>query len=248
VILAKSRAALLEGDLDTSEALALQASTLGLGGDDESAFHALGTQLLMVRREQARLDELLPGAEAFAAQYPEVPAWRCGLAYVYAELGRKEDASRELDTLGADGFGSLTRDAWWLLGMSMLSEAAAFVEHPVHAPVLYELIAPYAEHCVVITTVCCGSAARPAGLLATACGRFDDAERHFDQALRINARIRSPLWVGHTQRDYALMLLRRDRPGDRARAGALLDEALSTARELGLHAVARKAELLVPGA
>jgi tetratricopeptide (TPR) repeat protein len=114
--------------------------------------------------------------------------------------------------------------------------------------VLYELLAPYADHCVVIPTVCCGSAARPLGLLATACGRFDDAERHFDQALETNARIRSPLWVAHTQRDYAWMLVRRDGPGDHDRARVLLDEALSTARELGLHAVARKAEPLVPGA
>ena len=176
-----------------------------------------------MRREQARLDELLPGAEAFAAQYPEVPAWRCGLAYVYAELGRKEDASRELDALGADRFAALTRDAFWLAGTTMLGEVAAFVEHPVHVPVLYEQLAPYAEHCVVMTAACNGSAARVLGLLATALERFDDAERHFEEALARNARIRSPLWVGHTQRDYASMLLRRDGPGDGERARALLD-------------------------
>ncbi len=44
VMLAKSRTALIEGRLDDSETLALQGSTLGLGGEDESAFHALGTQ------------------------------------------------------------------------------------------------------------------------------------------------------------------------------------------------------------
>ncbi len=245
VIVAKSRAALIEGRIDESEALALQASTLGLGGDDESALHSLGVQLLAVRREQARLDELLPGAEAFAAQYPEIPAWRCGLAYVYAELGRKEDASRELDALGADRFAVLTRDSFWLAGTTMLGEVAAFVEHPVHVPVLYEQLAPYAGHCVVMTAACNGSAARVLGLLATALERFDDAERHFEEALARNLRIRSPVWVGHTQRDYASMLLRRDGPGDGERARTLLDQALATANELGLHAVARKAEALV---
>ncbi len=245
VMLAKSRAALVEGRIDESEALALQASTLGLGGDDESAFHALGGQLLVVRREQSRLDELLPGAEAFAAQYPEIPAWRCGLAFVYAELGRKDDASRELDALGANRFAALPRDAWWLLGTAMLGEVAAFVEHPVHVPVLYEQLVPYADHCVVITTICNGSAARVLGLLATALGRFDDAERHFQDALDRNARIRSPLWVGHTRRDYAAMLLRRDGPGDAELARTLLEAALRTASELGLHAVARRAEPLI---
>lgn len=248
VMLAKSRSALMEGRIDESEALALQASTLGLGGDDESAYHALGAQLLVIRREQARLEELLPGAEAFAAQYPEVPAWRCGLAHVYTELGRKEDAGRELDTLGADRFGALPRNAFWLLGMTLLGEVATFVEHPVHVPVIYEQIAPYAEHCVVITTVCNGSAARVPGLLATQLGRFEDAERHFEDALARNARIRSPLWVGHTQRDYAAMLLRRDAPGDRERARTMLAEVLATANELGLRALARRAEPLVRGA
>jgi DNA-binding SARP family transcriptional activator/tetratricopeptide (TPR) repeat protein len=245
VIVAKGRAALIEGRLDESEALALQASTLGLGGDDESAFHALGVQLLAVRREQARLEELLPGAEAFAAQYPEIPAWRCGLAYVYAEIGRKADASRELDALGADRFAALKRDAWWLLGTSMLSEVAAFVEHPEHVPVLYEQLEPYADRCIVITTTCNGSASRVLGLLATALGRFDAAERHFEDALALNERIRSPLWVGHTRGDYASMLLRRGGAGDAERARTLLDQALGTASELGLHAVARKAESLI---
>ncbi len=245
VIVAKSRAALIEGRIDDSEALALQASTLGLGGDDESALHSLGVQLLAVRREQARLDELLPGAEAFAAQNPEIPAWRCGLAFVYAELGRKQDAGRELDTLATDRFAALPRDAFWLVGMSMLGEVAAIVEHPVHVPVLYEELAPYAEHCIVMTAACYGSAARVLGLLATALGRFDDAGRHFEAALERNARIHSPLWVGHTQCDYASMLLRRDAPGDSERARALLEQALATASELGLHAVARKAEPLI---
>ena len=248
VMLAKSRAALIEGRLDDSEALALQASTLGLGGTDESAFQALGVQLLMVRREQARLDELLPGAEAFAAQYPEVPAWRCGLAHVYSELGRRDEAARELATLGAGGFGTLTRDAFWLVGISMLSEVAAFVGDPVPAQVLYDLLAPYAGHCVVITTACLGSAARPLGLLATTLRHFAAAEEHFEAALLANGGIRSPLWVGHTRRDYAWMLLHRNGSGDRERARALLDQALATASELGLPAVARKAEPLLADA
>ena len=247
VMVAESRAALMAGRIDDAEALALQASTLGLGGDDESAFQALGVQLLVVRREQSRLDELLPGAEAFAAQYPEVPAWRCGRRTCMPSSVRKEDASRELDTLGANRFAAIARDAWWLVGMSMLSEVAAFTGHPVHVRVLYELLEPYASHCIVITTMCSGSAARPLGLLATVLGRYDDAERWFEEALARNARIRSPLWVGHTQRDYAAMLLRRDGPGDGDRARALLRDALDTS-ELGLRAVTRRAEPLVGGA
>ena len=54
----------------------------------------------------------------------------------------------------------------------------------------------------------------------------------------MNARIRSPLWVAHTQHQYAQMLLRRDDPGDRDKA-LNLTAALATADQLGLKALAR---------
>ena len=54
----------------------------------------------------------------------------------------------------------------------------------------------------------------------------------------MNARLRSPLWVAHTQHDYARMLLRRDDAGDRDHARALLNAALGIADELELKALA----------
>ena len=60
----------------------------------------------------------------------------------------------------------------------------------------------------------------------------------------MNTRIRSPLWVAHTQYDYAYTLLRRDAPGDHEHARALLDAALGTADKLGLKALADRAPRL----
>jgi hypothetical protein len=59
-------------------------------------------------------------------------------------------------------------------------------------------------------------------------------------ALRMNAQIRSPLWIAHTQHDYADMLLHRSHPGHRDKALQLLDEALTTAEQLGLKAPIRR--------
>jgi DNA-binding NarL/FixJ family response regulator len=44
-------------------------------------------------------------------------------------------------------------------------------------------------------------------------------------------------WLAHTQHDYAAMLTVRNQPGDADRAAALLQEALTTARELGMRAL-----------
>jgi len=42
-------------------------------------------------------------------------------------------------------------------------------------------------------------------------------------------------WLAHTQYAYATMLLARHQPGDAAKATALLDAPLRTARELGIR-------------
>jgi hypothetical protein len=54
-------------------------------------------------------------------------------------------------------------------------------------------------------------------------------------------------WVAHTQEDYARMLLDRARPGDRERARDLLEAAVATYQELGMHGpLARAERLTVP--
>jgi tetratricopeptide (TPR) repeat protein len=109
------------------------------------------------------------------------------------------------------------------------------------AQLLYRLLLPYADRCVVNGALLSeGSASRPLGRLATTLSQVDDAARHFEQALKMNNQIRSPLWVAHTQHDYAHMLLLRNRRGDRAKALELLDDALVAAEALGLKALADK--------
>jgi len=106
---------------------------------------------------------------------------------------------------------------------------------------LYELLLPYADRCAVtVALLCQGSVSRPLGQLTTILARYEEAARHFEHALATNAQIRSPLWIAHTQHDYARMLLRRGHPGDRHKARQLLKQALVTAEQLGLKALAGK--------
>jgi hypothetical protein len=102
----------------------------------------------------------------------------------------------------------------------------------------------YGGRCVVaFTTDCLGSASRPLGLLAATMSGCEQAARHFEDALGMNARIRSPLWIAHTRHEYARMLL-HDRRGDRQKALALLGEVLGAAEGLGLTALADRARAL----
>jgi DNA-binding SARP family transcriptional activator len=232
----------LMGRIECCERLARDAVAHGFGGPDESASRRVGMQTLLVRREQGRLDELVDEVGRFAERYPEIVDWRCARASIHANLGREAQARRELDALACADFSDFLRDASWLPNLVTLCEVAVLVGDVPRARLLYTLLSPYADRCVVIFGLLChGSASRVLGLLATTMSRYDDAARHFEQALVMNARIRSPLWTAHTRHDYACMLLRRDAGGDRRKALGLLRQALATADELGLTALAAAA-------
>ena len=81
-------------------------------------------------------------------------------------------------------------------------------------------------------------------MLATALGRFDDAERHLEAALEIERRMRARPWVAHVQHDLGAMLVARGDPRAQERARALLAEAAAGYRDLGMEAWAARAAAL----
>jgi DNA-binding CsgD family transcriptional regulator len=103
----------------------------------------------------------------------------------------------------------------------------------------YHLLRPYAGRNVIVggAVACYGAASRYLGMLAATMARWDEAEQHFQEALAMNTRTGARPWLAHTQHDYAIMLLARGQPEDRTQAMTLLEEALATARELGMRAL-----------
>jgi eukaryotic-like serine/threonine-protein kinase len=238
-----------EGRLEDGERLAHDAFADRFDGNDEIAVHVFGAQMLFLRNEQGRLDELVQGIEEFTKLYPEITGYRCVLAYIYAQLGRPEDAGREFETVAENDFRGIPRSVYWLAPMSALCEVAVFLGDRPRALVLYELLLPFADRYVVVFGFLCrGSVSRLLGLLATTLGRLDDAARHYEHALAMNARIGATLGNAHTQHDYAGMLLQRNRPGDRDTALHHLVPALATAEQHRLTALADKARRLMADA
>jgi hypothetical protein len=90
---------------------------------------------------------------------------------------------------------------------------------------------------------CNGAVSRYLGALAALLENWDDAARHFEDALALNERMDAPVWVAHSQYQYAAMLLARGVPSDRERALALLDSAIVTANALGMRALEERATL-----
>jgi len=73
------------------------------------------------------------------------------------------------------------------------------------------------------------------GLLAVTVGRPDTAVAHFEDALAVCGRAGYRPECAWTACDYADMLLERAGAGDRRKAVALLDDALTVARDLGMR-------------
>jgi tetratricopeptide (TPR) repeat protein len=167
------------------------------------------------------------------------------MASLYSELGSEADARETFEALARHDFADIPFDSEWLFQVSLLSQVCAFLGDTPHAAKLYELLLPYAG-CNVLAypELSLGSASRYLGLLASAMSHWAEAERHFDAAIEMNAQMGARPWVGHTQHDYATMLLARDASADRERALELIAAALTTYRELGMEGWAERASEL----
>jgi hypothetical protein len=108
--------------------------------------------------------------------------------------------------------------------------------------VLYQLLLPYAERCILLGPAigCLGPVSFPLGLLATTLRRWDEAQAHFEGALRQNIRLGARPFVAQTQYEYARMLIARAHTGDADHARLLLEQALATAQELGMVGLEEK--------
>ena len=90
-----------------------------------------------------------------------------------------------------------------------------------------------------------GLVERYAGIAASAGQRWEEAEQHFENALRRAEEIPHRIEQAELRRWYGRMLLDRDGSGDRVKAERLLDEALAAYRKLGMPLYAAIVESLL---
>ncbi len=245
--LLRAARALMRGDFERAAALSREAAAI----EERQGVTAL--QFFAVQRVALALEGGRPGAledvvgtmGELAERFPMLPVWRSAFARVCAELGRVEEARRELDLLAADDFGGVPRDGNWFPAMMNTSETAALLADTPRAAVLYRLLEPHAHlHIVVAHSACFGSVERYLGHLAATQGNVDVAADHFARAEAADSRTGAAPFVAQTRAAWGEMLLARGAPADRARAQELLDGALATARALGIVRLVARLERL----
>ena len=246
--LLRAMRALLVGNYDDAGRLAAEALMLKQDGYASGPGQSYGIQMFLLCRERGGLAELEEPFAALAREYATLPVWRCGLALLRLELGRVEAARTGLEGLARGGFADLPRDGNFIPALVLLVELVHRLGDARHAETLYPLIAALEERNVIVgpSAGCYGSAARYAGLLAATLERFDDAARHFETALAMNARIGARPFLAYTQLDYARLLLARGEAADEVRTAALIASARTTAVELGMRRLEHLLDTLVP--
>jgi hypothetical protein len=144
--------------------------------------------------------------------------YRAALALVYSsDVRRRDDARTVFDELAKPGFSQLPSDPILPVTLSNLAEVCWVLGDASRAADLYRMLLPRERECVVLgwANTALGAVSRSLAILAATMHHWEDAERHFDDALRTNAQLRDKPWLAHTRAQYGDMLLRRNRPGDR---------------------------------
>ena len=235
----------IAGRFDQAEALAHEGLELAVAAGSLDAHSLFGGQLVQLRFEQGRLEEVLDLITRAAGRPGALPFTRATFGVALCELGRPADARPVFDDLVADGFRAVFRYDE-LATFTMLAHICAHLGDADRASELSGRLAPHAGR-VNIWGTTTGPLSHSLGLLDATRGRHDQAEIHFADAARTAERIGAPGWLAHTRLEWARMLLRRAAPGDADQARELATRALSTAEELGMARVAAQARAIADG-
>src|SRR5829696_4442377 len=228
--------------LAEADTLAEQARSLQPDGPNVSfAYHDL---IEALRRDQGRLQELRPVWQEQMAKFPWFLWPRLWLSLTDVDLGDEVTARRSLQSVVTELL-RRPRDGLWLPPVAVAALVAARLHEPAAPDRLYRALLPYRTQIIVAAmphpVVCFGSASFYLGLLATATARWAEAGDQFEAAIAVHERLGAGPLLARTRLAYARMLLARDRPADRRRAGQLLEQALAAADVLGMAAVTGEA-------
>jgi DNA-binding SARP family transcriptional activator len=235
----RTMVALMEGDFDEAEQLIDETARVGRRVERWNAEVSRRLALFVLRREQGRLAELADTMRRSVAEFPPLLRFACAQTHLEAELGRESEARAMLEALLALDLEREHRDSEWLFAMALLADPCARLADERGTRKLYRLLLPF-ERLYVVAPIeaVFGSMTRCLGVLATALGRYDDAERHFEGAIALERSMRARPWIAHAQDDLAAMLVAK---GDPEAARPHVDAAIVGYRALGMETWAERA-------
>jgi DNA-binding SARP family transcriptional activator len=220
--------AILAADLHDGEQYLQRAEHIG-GGFGWAREGLYGVAMFLIRREQGRIAGVAPALEATLRLNPSASLWGPGLAALYAEMGRLDDARGAFETVVAAGLDSLPLDGSRQLCLGLLAEVCTALGDARRAAWLLEELRPSRGRFLVSLAGAAGLGPtdRLLGMLASTAQRPDEAEHWHRRGLDFARNLDSPLWIGHCLYDAAVHFTDSDRPSARrmlAEAAGICDQ------------------------
>jgi DNA-binding SARP family transcriptional activator len=188
----------LDGDLDRAEASAEEALRIGSGVAASRAFGAYAGQLVELRRQAGRLDELVPLVAKLIDEQDTLPAWRAIAAQVLAE--DDPDRSEALfDELAADDFAALPRDFSWLGSLVALTRSATVRGDAARAARSTRRLAAYVDRGTWQGTCCYGPVATATAEAAILAGDRVRAATCASTAVEVARRLTAPRYLAEAE-------------------------------------------------
>ncbi|HEX3242907.1 MAG TPA: AAA family ATPase [Solirubrobacterales bacterium] len=231
--------ATLAGDFERAEEITNRSAELGSESGQPDVLAIYAAQIHVIRYEQGRLDEVLEIQEQAVAEAPLLDAYLSALALSYIELEDSDQARVVLERLAAKKF-AMTATLSSRPALCFIAEVAARLGDRDSCALLHEKLLPFRDQLCYSGVTLFGTIERYLGLTATCAGRYEEAEEHFRRSAATCERIEAPSWLARTRHEWALMLLRRNSPGDRESAESLLAKALDAAGEFGCRTLERR--------
>jgi hypothetical protein len=251
--LARHNLAAMTGHFDESRRWLDEAAALGAAprASDPNAGFLLTLGELHLHRaacQKDRIAEVLDRLVAAGAIFGHPLMPRYCEAIARARTGSVEALKRVFDSIPPEDLPVR------LGGQGLLAEVCFRLGDQPRAAMFYQRLLPWAARYQGYLS-CEGSFSRPLALLAMTLERWDDARRHFEDALVLDEAIGARPWWAQGAAAYADLLSTRGTVADEKRAAELRGRARAIAIELGMtdlkarldsESSARPAEPLAP--
>ena len=238
---AHSAACCVAGDLDAATRLTLEAAALAHEhGIPEGLVITFG-QLLAIRTEQDRLDEMVASLDRHIAANPALRLLRLTGGFIAAETGRLTAAAEALEQQRADGFG-FAFDRTRAFNLARCADIALRLGSRAHAADLYALLLPHRGEMATAAAISSrGSVELNLGRLAGVLGHVDRAVEHFAAAEAAHRALGAPLLQARTDLARGEWLLSLGGRAEAEAAADLLGRGAALARAHGSAAIEREA-------
>lgn len=243
----RAATALHRGRLDEAEALAQRALEVGEAVESPEVDNIYVCQMLEIRRQQGRFEEMEALARSAHQQFPHETLVPLSMALALVELGRADEARHELSRWPAAQHPDTLSGTRAVAAWAYLADLAWALSDSEHPPLLLMLLRPYAGRHLTLAVVgaSLGSTHRSLGQVAALLERWDEADEHFRSAHAMHEELGAPAWLAHGRMAHARMFLARRAAGDDERAYDLLSHARAGFRQLGMSFYAQRAEGLL---